>query len=443
MQISMGSTNRQVSYAPGAPLVSVEEHLFNMAMARDVFSYLTIANSTVGGTPTQTGFSAPANRLAGAGGSLVIVLSEALSQNNPKVTNGISLNTDGGTVMIDPPPTGAFVNLGGATEIRSIAPRLTPAPNVQPPGGTVVNGFIVTTQTPNINVNFVSAGVGTDSTRTVTLSLNQTAQSMLGDNMLKKKEGLENNGAYYVAGGACQPFFLEDDQDTMLVGEQGTTLSPGDKRSITLNQGKVVAMVGKQPVKVETGFGNVQIAGNSAAVIQQTAEGVVRVANLSGQATTVTVTRNGKTETLTANAGEELCLADEALSEEELIPVDGVDREPIVGSITVPGIKLAKSKFDQKMMIEKEKLLVCNAGSFYAAKNKINNLKKEINQNAKPLRPSGTAPSAAPKPLQKSMILESINCIQSGMNPRIMQELLSAYLPGSKRDLDDDSGGKS
>ena len=45
--------------------------------------------------------------------------------------------------------------------------------------------------------------------------------------------------------------------------------------------------------------------------------------------------------------------------------------------------------------------------------------------------------------MQKNRILESINCIQSGMNPRIMQELLSAYLPGSKRDLDDDSGGKS
>lgn len=72
-----------------------------------------------------------------------------------------------------------------------------------------------------------------------------------------------------------------------------------------------------------------------------------------------------------------------------MIPVDGMDREPIQGSITVPGIKLAKSKFDQKMMIGKEKLLACNAGSFYAAKSKINNLKKDIQQNAKPLRPTG------------------------------------------------------
>jgi hypothetical protein len=408
MQISTGNTNRLVSYAVGAPIVSIEEHLFNMVMARDVFNYLTIANTTVSGTPTNTGFNAGFNKLAGAGGSLVIVLSEALSQNNPKVTNGLSINTDGGVIMIDPPPTGAFVNLGGATEIRSIAPQLPPPAGAIPPPGVTPSGFVITTTTPTLNINFVVAGVGTDSTRTVTLSLNQTAQSMLGDNMLKKKEGLDNSGAYYVAGGACQPFFLEDDQDTMLVGEQGTTLSPGDKRSITLNQGKVVAMVGKQPVKVETGFGNVQIAGNSAAVIQQTADGVVRVANLSGQATTVTVTRNGKTETLTANAGEEICLADEALAEEELIPVDGVDREPIQGSITVPGIKLAKSKFDQKMMVEKEKLLVCNAGSFYAAKNKINNLKNDINKNAKPLRPGGAAPAGgpAPKPLQKSMILE-------------------------------------
>ncbi len=35
----------------------------------------------------------------------------------------------------------------------------------------------------------------------------------------------------------------------------------------------------------------------------------------------------------------------------------------------------------------------------------------------------------------KSLILESVNSIQTGMNPRIMQELLSGYLPTSKRDL--------
>ena len=35
----------------------------------------------------------------------------------------------------------------------------------------------------------------------------------------------------------------------------------------------------------------------------------------------------------------------------------------------------------------------------------------------------------------KSLILESVNSIQTGMNPRIMQELLSGYLPSNKREL--------
>ena len=36
--------------------------------------------------------------------------------------------------------------------------------------------------------------------------------------------------------------------------------------------------------------------------------------------------------------------------------------------------------------------------------------------------------------LNKSLILEAINGIQEGINPRVMEELLKTYLPGSKRD---------
>ncbi len=38
--------------------------------------------------------------------------------------------------------------------------------------------------------------------------------------------------------------------------------------------------------------------------------------------------------------------------------------------------------------------------------------------------------------LNKLLVLESVAGIQDGMNPRVLQQLLVAYLPESKRELD-------
>lgn len=358
---------------------------------------------TYGNVQAFGGFAG--NTINAPNGSLTIAMIEQAQQNGgggvpPKTINNLmNINNNGGTVLLDP-PAGFSISLGGSL-INVTAPPINPTSKatVVTNGNTITNGVLVVTSASafTLNIGISSGVVATDSTRSVTIGLSQNAQALLDNSVLKKQADNATN-AYYIAGGACQPFFLEDDQDTMMVGEQGTAFK-ADKRTITLQQGKIVAMVGKSPIKVNTGFGDVSIAGNSAAIIQQTEGGVTRIANLSGKQTTVTVTRNGKVETLTAEAGEELCLANSDLSDEELIPVDGVDREPVKGTITIPGMKLAKNKFDQKMMVEKEKLLVCNAGSFYAAKSKINNLKKNVDSTAKPLMPGGTA-----KPLQKSLL---------------------------------------
>ena len=44
---------------------------------------------------------------------------------------------------------------------------------------------------------------------------------------------------------------------------------------------------------------------------------------------------------------------------------------------------------------------------------------------------------SASEKLNKALILESISAIQDGTNPRVMQQLLSAFLPESKRPTDD------
>ena len=43
--------------------------------------------------------------------------------------------------------------------------------------------------------------------------------------------------------------------------------------------------------------------------------------------------------------------------------------------------------------------------------------------------------------LNKSLILETINSIQNGLNPRVMEDLLKTYLPGKQQLTDEDEGG--
>lgn len=419
-----------VDTTPG-PLVDIPQQLFIAIQNRDDFPRLDVYNPA---PPNSSGFTTASNNLAGSNGSLTVVMVEQAPQASlspGKFTNGITFNPDGGVIILDPPPNGSFVFLGGNTLLQANAPAIPlPANFVPPPGTTLVNGVVVSVSLANF-AQLNGAVVATDSTRSVTLSLSQSAQTML-DQSKVKKEAEAGTNAYYIAGGACQPFFLEEDNDTMMVGEKGTAFKT-EKRDVTLQQGKIVAMVGKNPIKVNTGFGDVSVAGNSSAIIQRTESGVTRVANLSGKQTQITINRNGKTQVLTAEAGEEICLADESLSEEELIPVDGVDREQVIkGSIVIPGVKIAKSKFDQRMMVEKEKLLVCNAGSFYQAKNKINSLKNKIEKEAKPLRPTGDAP----KPLQKTMLdLPELNSALSGDEDALMKPIAFSESTGASGKL--------
>src|SRR6185369_1741679 len=93
----------------------------------------------------------------------------------------------------------------------------------------------------------------------------------------------------------------------------------------------------------------------------------------------MSVTKNGETKVMTAAPGEEIVIADESLSDEELIPTDGVDREPIAGAVAVAGMKVQKHKFDRKMMAQREQLLLCNTGCFtISIRRKLDDMKQDM-----------------------------------------------------------------
>ncbi len=418
----------RVGVFAGLPTSDISSMLYAEVLARTVNSQFVV---NVGSS-----FNPAANTLVGQGGARGQIFLVP-GGSGGKTGNGNTYFANGGVFFIDPPVPASggvpssqfFVNLAGSTQIIAVAPPISTSSGGGGTGGSTVGGFTISFTLPSFSVSVPTLNqsvVATDSTRSVTLNLNAQASQQLEQ---MRKVSSTTTGAYYIAGGSCQPFILGDDDDTMMVGEEGTQILPEDKRAITLKEGKIVAFVGKTPIKVKTGYADIQVSGNSSTVIQKTDNGVMRVANLSGQDTTVTVTRGGKIQTLNAAAGEELCIADDNLSDEELIPVDGVEREAVTGSLVIPGCKVARSRFNVKAMVDREKLLVCNAGSFYAIKNKVDKLKNSVKDSE--FHPK--VPKPAPRELMKSSIEMRVRPVASAPAQESAYEPISFVqtVPGS------------
>ncbi len=360
----------------GIPTANPAKELYQIVFERTNGSKLVL-NPGSGFAPTDNTFIVGSD-------ALIKVFVVPSNPGGPKTTNGNIFNVQGGVVYLDPPPTSS-IDLARFTTLTAIAPpgplatsKAAGAPPTPPTIPTppseqirVVFALPSFTQTFNNNASLTAT--------TITVSLPQVSAGGVANHLLHKYEIEDTHGSTYIAGGACQPIFLGGDEDTLLVGDKGTALSPQGNRNVVLEEGRVVAMIGKQAVTVDAGVAQVHIAGNSTSVVQAT-KSLVRIQNLAGHETEITVERNGKTNTIHAAAGEEVVLADEALCEEELIAVDGVDRTPVDGTVSISGMRVVKNKFDPKMMVQKENLLLCSSGSFYVTR-RIQQLKADTHSN--------------------------------------------------------------
>src|SRR5579885_3411450 len=206
-----------------------------------------------------------------------------------------------------------------------------------------------------------------------------------------------DNRSWVVANGSCQPFTFDGDFGSVIVGSGGTAFAPAGECRLLLKEGKLLTVAGQKGMVVETAYGNIKVTANTIAVVEQKVSGMVRLTNLAGGPANFAVTRGGGAQTLSAGPGQEILLASDELSEEDLIPVDGADRLPIEGgAVVVARLKVKKTAFDQQMMADHEPLLSCNTGCLeVGARRKLEQLKKEIAAPSPPLA-SQPAPSALP-----------------------------------------------
>jgi hypothetical protein len=334
-------------------------------------TYDPIGGPDTTGTPLVLG----GNLINGAWVQLVVPALGSLA-----LTNSI-VNVNGGVLSIDPPGVIAlagvnFLVVGPALIPIPPPPPAPPVPPAQPP---VVPVVIVTPTVPvkgpdPIIIPTDQTGTGkTGVTNELATIINSTAQvEQVADS------NNVNSGTIFVSG-SCQPFVFGYD-DSTLFGCGGTEFKPSPGRTIDLNEGRMVAITQSKVLVIATGFGNVNVPADSAAVIDHMYPGVLRVASLAGQQAEVSVIgKDGTTKNMSAPPGEEVVISDESVAQEELIPIDGVDREPIGGKIAFAGLSVGKQKFDRKQMADREMLLNCNMGNmFISIKRQVDKLKQQM-----------------------------------------------------------------
>ena len=284
--------------------------------------------------------------------------------------NGGTFTATGGIIYIDPP---GQVNLNGlnfsAFGPQIFATILPPPPILTPP-----DIHIDLPEIQKVDVPMPYAGspvVATDSAQQAindkqqdTAILSTTQAMICYPTGLSTPQEVKGVKSWTVASGVCQSFAFDSKDDTTIIGSGGTCFVPEASHTLLLKEGKIVTFTGKLRTVVETSQGNVDIPPESSALIEQKSPGMMRIANLGGSETDVSITRNGRTQVITQKPGEELVVADASLADEELIPIDGIEREPISAAITISGLKIQKRRFNVKSMMEREQMVSCNLGCF-------------------------------------------------------------------------------
>ncbi|HEY9869523.1 MAG TPA: hypothetical protein V6D08_10195, partial [Candidatus Obscuribacterales bacterium] len=310
------------------------------------------------------------NVLIDKGGLFRVKLPDGITQGADVYTlAGNSFQSIGGVIILDP-PADHTVTIQGALLIQTVGPLVVPAG--LPPGASPPAPFIsIAPEAPLPPKPPANSLVATDTTRlntnTVMMLEKQKKVQQLAEEQEERETAASGNinsvvRTWFVSMGYCQPFALEQEDGSTVVAAQGTFLSTSGGKKLVLKEGKIVAVAGSEPVSVETAHGTIVVPSGSSAVVEHKASGALRIANLSGSATRMDL--KGHEAGLSMSAGEEVVVADTALSEEELIPTDGVDREPVAGAVTIGSVRVNKNKFNRAAMAQRNELLRCDLGAF-------------------------------------------------------------------------------
>jgi hypothetical protein len=143
---------------------------------------------------------------------------------------------------------------------------------------------------------------------------------------------------------------------------RGTLYSNDEKAGVKLARGRMLVIAGDKSARVETNALTVEIEPGSSAIVETGLNGLTRVFSTaayekSHQAATVSFA-NGK-EQVALKVGDAIIAADHDISNEELIPIDGIDQRPISGQIAALPKNVRLVEYSLKQMTNRNLLIAC------------------------------------------------------------------------------------
>ena len=285
----------------------------------------------------------------------------------PPVSSGSGGSTGGTTGAVTIPGTTGGTTIPGLTGTTTIfgAPSsVVNANDITSRGGTNSSSSSQQQSTLGITFSSNSSSLGTD-----TLDDGSTQPSMRQSLFCSKMQVLKPNDdvdddSWIIASGSCEPFTFEEHDGSLIVGSGPAKLAPASDRTLLLKEGKILVVTVDRIHVVRTPLCNITIPVNTATVVEvDPTTNLVRVADLAGGKTSITVCRNDETFILSAAPGEQLILGESGVIDTAFtqLNVPNVSYEKVAAwQIEMSGLRGQKLKFDRNQMALAEPLLNCS-----------------------------------------------------------------------------------
>ncbi|MBX9567962.1 MAG: hypothetical protein K2X77_03665 [Candidatus Obscuribacterales bacterium] len=181
--------------------------------------------------------------------------------------------------------------------------------------------------------------------------------------LLKPSDDVDDD-SWIIASGSCEPFTFEEHDGSLIVGSGPAKLAPASDRTLLLKEGKILVVTVDRIHVVRTALCNITIPVNTATVVEvDPSTNLVRIADLAGGKTSVTICRNDETFILSAAPGEQLILGESGVVDSAFtqLNVPNVSYEKVAAwQIEMSGLRGQKLKFDRNQMALAEPLLNCS-----------------------------------------------------------------------------------
>lgn len=276
-----------------------------------------------------------------------VIFGSTPSAPSSTIANSNSLSNNSGTLGAG--SAGSTGNIAGPVVTSDV--DLAPFADLLPGGSTSVSGNIVS-KSPDGTPKELTAQPGT-LVPAPQNSKSEPANPMSSLGEVFKVGETRSNLVMFTMANQVFSGFIGGNSDTTVSGTPGTIFST-DKNTVVLHTGRMITDNGKQGMTVFTQQAAVMIGADSAAVVDVHPGAPTRVMAVGGHGSASTTVRTRDGLVIPLAAGQEVIIGQTDLSDEDLIPVDGMDREFVSGGIQVSSRKVAKDNFSLDEFMDKE-----------------------------------------------------------------------------------------